>query len=428
MNTDCRAIAIITSGSRGDIQPFIALALGLKEAGYAVRIVTHEVFRQWILSCKLDFFPLAGDPKALIASEAGQQFISPRNLLAFFQGAKRLNQEVKDMFSQQMRDGLIAAQGMDAVVCSFSAPLSIFVGEKLSIPSICAALAPITRTVSFPTVVAAPRTFGPRLNRLSHRAFEFIVECLLRRNIQIIRREHNLPKQPFGSLFRHLYEPDALFLNAFSRKIVDSHADWPSTHVLTGFWIIPNNTEYVPPTALKDFLSNGKPPVYIGFGSMVDKSPAELTQMAVEAAKLSGNRLIISKGWANLATSALPDFVYAVEDVPHEWLFPQLKGIVHHGGAGTTAAALRSGVPSTVVPFGVDQSFWGWRVALSGAGCEPIPRKKLNSENLAAAFNRMSEDKDMQKKAVELGSLLRQEQGVLDAIKKIDEFLKSRRK
>ncbi len=425
MTEKTRSLTIITTGSRGDVQPFIALALGLKAAGHKVRIVTHEEFRTAIEKCNLDFSPIAGDPKALIASEAGQQFFNPRSPVAFFQGAKRLNDEVAEMFQQQMRDGMIGASGSDALICSFSAPLSVYVAEKLGLPYVVVALAPIVRTRDFPAIIFAPRSFGPFLNSLTHRVFQFIVERLLQKNIKNIRKEHGLARK-FGSLFSSLNAPDVLFLNAFSAKIVPPPNDWPIAHRLTGFLTVPSNSDYQPTAELKAFLNAGEPPVYVGFGSMVDKSPTQLTDIAVGAAKKSGKRLIISKGWANLASESLPGFVFALGDVPHEWLFPHLAGIVHHGGAGTTAAALRSGIPSTIVPFGVDQPFWGWRVSDVGVGCKPIPRKQLTVENLADAFIRMSSDQAMIKKASELGAELRREDGVLNAVRYIEAYLEAR--
>jgi len=424
MNKKSKSIAIITSGSRGDVQPFVALALGLQKKGHRVVLATHEEFRAWVESYGLTFKTLAGDPKALISSEEGQQFLTSRNPFKFLLGAKRLNTKAAEMLHEQMRTGLTAAEGAEALICSFSAPLAFFVSEKLRIPSICVALAPISRTSSFPPIILSPKNFGPKLNRMCHRVFELVVDLLLRKNIKMIRAEHDLTPLPLGRLFSRFYDPDALLLNAFSSKVVCPTEDWPMTHPLTGYWTIPQPTGYQPPSDLNAFLEAGEPPIYVGFGSMVDNSPTELTDLVISAARKSKRRILISKGWANLASStSLPDFVLAIDNVPHEWLFPRLKGIVHHGGAGTTAAALRAGVPSTIVPFGVDQPFWAWRVAKIGVGCVPIPRKKLTGDNLAEAFTRMSNDETMKRLAFKLGEELRGEDGVAKGIDYIENFI-----
>jgi UDP:flavonoid glycosyltransferase YjiC (YdhE family) len=165
-----------------------------------------------------------------------------------------------------------------------------------------------------------------------------------------------------------------------------------------------------------DFLQSGPPPVYIGFGSMAGRDPERRAEIALEALKRSGQRGVLLTGWGGLQPRDLPDDVYAVDSVPHDWLFPQMAAVVHHGGAGTTAAGLRAGTPTVIVPFFGDQPFWGRRVAELGVGPAPIPQKQLSVERLAAAIRTAAGDPAMRARAQELGRRIRQEDGVARAV------------
>jgi UDP:flavonoid glycosyltransferase YjiC (YdhE family) len=178
-----------------------------------------------------------------------------------------------------------------------------------------------------------------------------------------------------------------------------------------------------------DFLAAGLPPVYIGFGSMTARDPRELTNIAVEALRAAGQRGVLLSGWAGLGTdSEVPDHVCVVTDVPHAWLFPRVAAVVHHGGAGTTAAGLRAGVPTIVTPVGGDQPFWGARVARLGAGPPPIPPRELTAARLAAAIRTATADVGMRRRAAALGERIRAEDGVGGAVAAFEQHITGARR
>ncbi|ODT99603.1 MAG: hypothetical protein ABS81_25450 [Pseudonocardia sp. SCN 72-86] len=154
---------------------------------------------------------------------------------------------------------------------------------------------------------------------------------------------------------------------------------------VTGYWTAPDDPTYEPPAALAAFLAAGPPPVYVGFGSMPDRDARSLAESALTAARRAGGRVVLLSGWSGLAAAGDPD-VLVVDDVSHRWLFPRVAAVVHHGGAGTTAAGLRAGRPTVVVPFFSDQFFWGRRIAALGAGPLPIAREKLTTTALTDAI------------------------------------------
>jgi UDP:flavonoid glycosyltransferase YjiC (YdhE family) len=183
-------------------------------------------------------------------------------------------------------------------------------------------------------------------------------------------------------------------------------------------------TEWQPPQALIEFLESGPPPVSIGFGSMVAYDKETLANLCVQALNRAQQRGILLTGWGGLQYDALPESVLAVESVPHDWLFPRVSAVVHHGGAGTTAASLRAGVPTIIVPFLIDQPFWGKRVYDLGVGPSPIPRRKLTVEQLSKAITEAITDTNMKQRAAELGRKIRAEDGIGNAVNIIHRFMK----
>jgi UDP:flavonoid glycosyltransferase YjiC (YdhE family) len=204
-------------------------------------------------------------------------------------------------------------------------------------------------------------------------------------------------------------------LYGYSRHVLPRPSDWSKNTHVTGYWYLDTDANWTPPPDLVTFLASGSAPVYIGFGSMGNKNPEEAGKIALDALRLSGQRGIIASGWGGMSQTDLPNTVYMLSSVPHSWLFPQLSAVVHHGGAGTTAAGLRAGIPSIIIPFMGDQPYWAHQVVKLGIGPNPIPRKKLTAENLAEAITRATSDTNMRQKAKTLGEKICSEDGIKNA-------------
>jgi UDP:flavonoid glycosyltransferase YjiC (YdhE family) len=213
-------------------------------------------------------------------------------------------------------------------------------------------------------------------------------------------------------------------LYGYSSHVIPKPSDWGEDTHVTGYWFLDPVDEWTPPAALIEFLEAGPPPVFIGFGSMSSRKPEETTDLIVEAVGRARQRAIILSGWGGLQRSSVPDTVFMVDSVPYPWLFPRVSAVVHHGGAGTTSAGLRAGVPSMVIPFFGDQPFWGQRVAALGVGPEPVPRKKLSVERLAQAIEEAVTDERMGRRAAELGAKIRAEDGIGRAVAVVGEMEK----
>jgi UDP:flavonoid glycosyltransferase YjiC (YdhE family) len=206
------------------------------------------------------------------------------------------------------------------------------------------------------------------------------------------------------------------YLYGYSPSVVPRPDDYPAWHHVSGYWFLDRDPSWSPPDTLVRFLEAGPKPISIGFGSMLGQDTEKLIDLAVRALQDSGQRAVLLGGWAVAGDLALPDSIFHIDAVPHDWLFPRMAAVVHHGGSGTTAAGLRAGVPSIVVPFFGDQPYWGRRVHALGVGPRPIQRKSLTVSKLAEAITMAVEDEGLRQNAAELGERIQAEDGVQSAV------------
>jgi UDP:flavonoid glycosyltransferase YjiC (YdhE family) len=396
-------ITIITLGSRGDIQPFLPLALGLKRAGYQVRVGTFDEFRPFVLEHGLNFVRIQGDPRATMSSQAGQAWLSSgRNPIEAMRQMKRA------LFDQDLTPGfndtLEACRGSEAVIYSFMGATAYHAAEKLGLPSIFTLVQPFTRTRRFPSMAAPALPLGGGYNLLTHRMAEMMIWAIVQRAINRWRVERP-------------------YLYGFSPSVVPRPDDWPAWHHISGYWFLDRDPVWSPPEALQRFIDAGPKPISIGFGSMTGQDIRKLLTIAIQALEQCDQRAVLLGGWAEAEGLELPETVFKIDAVPHDWLFPRMAAVVHHGGSGTTAAGLRAGVPSVLVPFFGDQPYWGRRVCALGVGPKPIQRKALNVRNLSAAISQVTSDEAMREKAAALGERIRTEDGVQSAVDFIRSYL-----
>ncbi|MFC2043039.1 glycosyltransferase [Chloroflexota bacterium] len=416
-------ITIIAVGSHGDVQPCIALGLGLKRAGYEVRIAAHGVFSDFVEGYDLEFASITGNPRELMEQQSGQTWLqSGDNPVAFARGLKRLT--TRDTIKKGQADILEACRSTNAVIYSMFGAAGYHVAEMMGVPSMFALLQPFSRTHEFPAITIPGWSLGGSGNWLTHVIGEQLIWQMVRVPYNRWRREVlRLKPMPFRGPFDLLYQKHEPYLYGFSQYVVPRPRDWPDWHVATGYWFLDSPIEWSPPPGLVDFLSQNPKPIYIGFGSMSGRIARRLAALVIEAVKLSNQRVVLLGGWASIHEGNLPDHIYAIESAPHDWLFPYMAAVVHHGGAGTTAAGLRAGVPSVVVPFFADQPYWGWRVHSLGVGPKPILQKKLTAQSLANAITQAVTDKDMQQRATLLGEKIRAEDGVAKAVEIVNNYI-----
>jgi UDP:flavonoid glycosyltransferase YjiC (YdhE family) len=320
-----------------------------------------------------------------------------------------------------------ACQGTDAILCTgIGFIFGPHIAERLNVPVIATSLQPDNPTRAFPILTSsAQRNFGSIFNLLTWFINDVMRWLFFRTCINQWRQEQlNLPSIPRRTIYpRHLRRQRKPLVYGFSPIVVPKPLDWGDHIEIAGYWFLDDSGEWQPPAALADFLAAGPAPVYIGFGSMSTRKQEETTDLVLRALARTGQRGLLVTGWGGLGQTDLPDNIFSVESAPHDWLFPQMAAVVHHGGAGTTAAGLRAGIPSIIVPFWEDQPFWGRRVASLGVGPPPIPRQKLTVERLAAAITTAVTDKGIRERAAAIGENIRAEDGVARAVEAISRYL-----
>jgi sterol 3beta-glucosyltransferase len=409
-------IAIFGLGSRGDVQPYAALGKGLKEAGHTVRLVTNENYKMIAVANGLEFCPVSGNVQDIVESPEMRSLLEKGNFLAINAYTSKLTQRVAIDWA---KEGLAACQGMDLLISGVGGQnVARALSEKLQIPLLQAYVFPFSPTNAFPAVLfpESISKLGGAVNRLSHHLMRQIMWQGFRKADRLAREQvFDLPAAPFFGSDNLPQFQQYPTLYGFSPSVIPKPSDWHNTEV-TGYWFLDAATDWISPADLMAFLQAGPPPVYIGFGSMGSRKPEETADLVLQAIARTGQRAILLSGWGGLSKADLPETVFMVESVPHSWLFSQVAAVVHHGGAGTTAAGLRAGVPSIVIPFFGDQPFWGQRVAKLGVGPEPIPRKQLTVERLAQAIRTAVTDRATIRRAADLGAKIQAEDGIANAV------------
>ena len=380
-------IVITTAGSRGDVAPYTGLAKRLNDAGHTAVIATHEPFRGMVEALGIEFAGLAADPRELLGTEEGRRWQAASGIAS----AVRMVGLMKPYAREMAEKTLVATEGADLILSSTLTAANYHVGQARKIPTMGVFLQPLEPTAEFSSVLTGGvRSYGSWGNRASGAISEALLGAPFMGEINRVRNELGLPSISYRALQRDLATSQWPVQYGFSRHVVPRPADWRPGLDVVGFWWSEPDSTWTPSPELEAFLAAGDPPVLLGFGSMAaGTGDAErLADIAVTALRSVGVRGILQAGWSGLA-AAEDDDILSIGEAPHEWLLPRVAAMVHHGGAGTTAAAIHHGVPAVPVPVLADQPFWSDRVHRQGAATEPIPFRHLTAERLAFALRQV---------------------------------------
>ena len=416
-------IAIIASGSRGDVEPYLALGKGLKNAGHVVRLVAHDNFGALVQAHGVEFWPVEGNTQEVAQSPEMRKLLEKGNFIAIMREMRKGAQDNALAFAQ---GGLAACEGMELIIAGLGGMfIGVALAEKLNIQFMQAHYIPFSPTRAYPSALfpKLPTFLGGVLNRVSYQLTQQMMWQGFRSADTVARQQVlGLPKASFRGPYRTDRFTQNPILYGYSPAVIPKPADWDGKAQVTGYWFLDSGDDWTPPADLLEFLHAGAPPVYIGFGSMSTRNPEETTQLIVQALARTQQRAILLSGWDGLRSSNLPDTIHMLDSAPFSWLFPRMAAVVHHGGAGTTSAGLRAGVPSIIIPFFGDQPYWGQRVAELGVGPAPIPYKRLTADRLAQAIQIAVTDQTMRQRAAELGSKIRAEDGIARAVDVIQQL------
>ncbi|CAH9080524.1 unnamed protein product, partial [Cuscuta epithymum] len=394
-------IVMLIVGTRGDVQPFVAIGKKLQEHGHRVRLATHSNFREFVLDSGLEFYPLGGDPKVLAAYMVKNKGFLPSRPSEIHIQRKEIKEIIFSLLPACTYPDPESNEPfkVDAIIANPPAYGHSHVAMALKVPLHIFFTMPWTPTSYFPHPLSRVR------RQVGYKISYPIVDSLIWIGIwDVLRdwRKKTLKMRRFTYLTNNFNAPEIPHGYIWSPHLVSKPKDWGSKIDVVGFSFLDLASAYVPPESLLKWLEDGQKPIYIGFGSLPVQEPEKMTNIIVRALEITGQRGIINKGWGGLGNLKEPkDYVYLLDDCPHDWLFLQCAAVVHHGGAGTTAAGLRAACPTTVVPFFGDQRFWGDRIHARGVGPATIPIDEFSLEKLVAAINFMLDPK-VKERALEL--------------------------
>nr|XP_036577596.1 glucosyl glucuronosyl [Colletotrichum truncatum]KAF6784630.1 glucosyl glucuronosyl [Colletotrichum truncatum] len=450
-------IVIQVVGSRGDVQPFVALGKVLKDTyGHRVRLATHFNFKKFVEENGLEFFNIGGDPSRLMAFMVKNPSLMPgfrsflsgdvgqqrRDVAEYIQGCWRSCFETGDGVSvDDSEHGNSEDPGdnpsfkpaarpfiADCIIANPPSFAHIHCAEKLGIPLHIMFTMPYSPTQAFPHPLANIQSSNadPQLtNYISYVMIELLSWQGLGDIINRFRKKC-LGLDPVSliwapGMLQRLKIPHTY---CWSPALIPKPKDWGPHVSISGFYFLNLASSYTPAAELQAYLDAGPPPVYIGFGSIVLDDPDAMTELIFDAVRKTGQRVVLSKGWGGLGLDSLrlPDGVFMLGNVPHDWLFKHVSCVVHHGGAGTTAAGIAAGRPTVIVPFFGDQPFWGAMIARAGAGPDPIPCKQLTADKLADAINFCLRPERLER-AKELAGKIAAEQGSVMGAQSFHQYL-----
>jgi sterol 3beta-glucosyltransferase len=413
-------ITITAVGSRGDIQPYVALAVGLMRAGHEVRLSAPQVFSCLIAEHGVQHLPISMNPQEIVNHPALQAASKSGNYVLWF---RTLFREGNRMIQAFLEEVYANCQEGEAIVSSMISYGAYDAAEKRHIPFIQAELGPYYPTKAFPVLGFSLPVNWKIVNKLTYGLIDQAFWQFFR-PIQNRWRKEKLGLQPFPFLGPgRLIRRSSPTVMGYSSAVVPTPPDWPASAYVTGYWFLDEAENWRPPEELASFLDIKPTPIYIGFGSMPERDSSRMTRLILDALRLSGQRCVLLSGWAGLGREQLPDTVFYVDSIPHAWLFKRVAAVVHHGGAGTTAAGLRAGVPSVITPYTADQYFWGSHIVALGVGPRSVSYHKLTAEALAAMIRQAVTDKEMRQRAAEIGHVIEAENGVGKAVEIIERYL-----
>ncbi|KAI0467321.1 hypothetical protein F4859DRAFT_274988 [Xylaria cf. heliscus] len=412
-------ITCLTIGSRGDVQPYIALCKGLMAEGHRPRIATHTEFRDWIEGHGIEFAPVAGDPGELLR-------VCIENGTFTWAFLREANSNFRGWLDGLLASAYTACVGSDLLIESPSAMAGIHIAEALNIPYFRAFTMPWTRTRAYPHAFIVPEhKMGGAYNYVTYVMFDNVFWKATAH--QVNRWRNSVLGLPNTNLEK--MQPNKVpFLYNFSPAVVAPPLDYSDWIRVTGYWFLDEGLDWTPPDDLREFIDkarkDGKKLVYVGFGSIMVPDPAKMTKEVIDGVLKADVRCILSKGWsdrldkthASIPEHVLPPEIFQIKSAPHDWLFRQIDAAAHHGGSGTTGASLRAGIPTIIRPFFGDQFFFGSRVEDLGVG---ICLKKWGANSFAKALWEATHSDRMIVKAKVLGETIRKENGVNTAIQSI---------
>lgn len=408
-------VVIIAIGSRGDVAPLTGVGVALQQAGHTVSIAAYTPFADTITACGLGFRDL---PREVELAVDGAEVRPMKGLAAFASptGMRALGHDILAAVENEPAD--------IALLSPFAEMAGLPWAESRGISAMGVRLQPLSATYQYPPAILGAWSAAASVNRGAAHAGARLVDQVYGRVVADLRSELGLPRVKARELRKRRTNANWTVLHGYSPLVAPRPPDWRSGLEVTGYWWPAHCGDWTPPAELRMFLSNGPPPVFIGFGSMMTtRARAEqLCEIIEQAGLQAGVRVLVQAGWAGLQVEG--DTVMTIDDTPHSWLFPRVAAVAHHCGAGTTAAGLRAGVPTIALPAYGDGPFWAARLTALGVAAATISQRHLTAGRLAAAMRTAVNESQLRDNARRLGAEIAVEDGVGRVVDAVDSCLR----
>jgi len=398
-------IVIPTTGTRGDVQPYITLALELQRAGHQVTLATHPVWGELVRSQVVRFAPIG--PDVDVERETARILARSQSWASGFIGVMRFT---FSLVAQAHADILDLCREADLVVVSHSSAGGAEAAK---------AGLPFVNVLLWPQALSMPDPSLPPIRRAVRALERWAMRSM------IVGPRNWLRSQAGASAVRGFEGLMSSWLNLIpaSPLVVGPDRRWAPQHQVVGYWFLDRPLGWAPPADVEAFLDAGAPPVAVSLDNIVlgTARGIETAQVVLDALRLAGVRAVVQGEDHAFGALNLPAMAHRAGPVPQSWLFERAKCVVHCGTYGTTAAGLRAGIPAVVVPHGVDQFYWGRCICELGVGPQPIPSAELSASKLAVALVQAMQDDEMRARAARVGKKIRAENGVRNAVRLIED-------
>ena len=418
-----KTITLLTSGTRGDVTPYIALGEGLRDAGYNVRVAAPVGFANLFRESKITFAPFEGNPSDLLVEQGNQTPLTiGRNFINSIRATQNFIKKARPLYRRMLHTAAEACRDSDILVHGLPTIWGAHIAEGLGIPAVRAVLQPLAPTRSFPsTLLPFYFSLSGIGNWLSHWAVTQAIWHSWRSEINHARHaDFGLPPAQWTDPSLQTFSRQPLTLNGFSEHIVPRPQDWNERQVITGYWRRNELTsKQVDELEIQRFIDSSPNPIAIGFGSPGTQGYLPMLEEALQLANAQAVLTIPEKYHSEIKSKN----IFPIEYAPHDWLYPRVRVAAHHGGAGTTSASLHAGIPTITMPLAIDQFFWGERIYKMGVGPKPIPQRALSAEKLANAIQESLHDNDMCERAKNLSAKLVTENGIQAAVRAMRDWV-----
>lgn len=413
-------VCFFTLGTRGDVQPYVALGRELIKEGHEAVICVGESFRQLVESNGIDFVPTTSDLMAIAASSEGKAILE--HPIRNFKLALRYSKEViNPAYRKTLEEFYAAASNADMIVYHPKALGTVDIALKLGIPCVSMPPVPITYPVSeFANLAVTTKNLGKWLNKATYRVNEMAESSQINLINDFRAKVLQLPKRKAGIYTYTDGRKEIPTVYPLSKALFTEVNSWNGHVFMPGFFFLDVEGETLP-EEVEQFLAAGKTPVAVTFSSMPLAQPFRLLEKLRAALEKTGNRAVFLTGNSGIECEN-DDLICIVKAAPHSVLFPRVKGVIHHGGIGTMAAVLRAGKPQMIIPFSVDQPFWAKRLYRLGYSLKPMREKEVTAAALAKTFIEM-DDLDVLGRAEEIAAIINSENATVDTVKYLTETI-----